>query len=150
DLHIDRRGKIEGIATSLPLGNVVSVGVGGSSIIRVVDGGLKVGPESVGSAPGPACFGFGGTEATITDAFLVTGLLDPATYFAGELVLDADRASAAIEERVARPLGLDLMQAAEAMEAAWVRRVASALRDNSQVRPEATLAAIGGAGPFVV
>lgn len=150
ELRIDRRGSIEGVTTSLPLGNVVSVGVGGSSIIRVLEGGLKVGPESVGGAPGPACFGFGGKEATITDAFLTMGLLDPVTYFAGELALDAQRAHAAIEEKIARPLDLDVVQAAEAMEAAWVRKVANALRETAQITPRTTLAAIGGAGPFVV
>ncbi|MGH8517132.1 MAG: hydantoinase/oxoprolinase family protein, partial [Panacagrimonas sp.] len=75
-----RRGRVEGVEVSFPLSDVVSVGVGGSSIIRVKDGAIGVGPESVGSAPGPACFGLGGTEATITDAFLVAGLLDPATF----------------------------------------------------------------------
>ena len=84
-VRIDRFGAIEGVATSIPLCNVVSVGVGGSSIICAVNGVLQVGPESVGGMPDPACFGFGGTEATITDAFVVMGLLDPATYFGGEL-----------------------------------------------------------------
>ena len=69
-VRTDRRGRIEGVATSLPLCDVVSAGVGGSSIISVIDGTIKVGPESVGGAPGPACFGLGGKEATITDAFL--------------------------------------------------------------------------------
>jgi N-methylhydantoinase A/oxoprolinase/acetone carboxylase beta subunit len=81
----DMRGHVEGVEVSFPLCNVISVGVGGSSIIKVEGGKLKVGPESVGSAPGPACFGLGGTEATITDAFLISGLLDPASFFGGEL-----------------------------------------------------------------
>ncbi|MCO5130031.1 MAG: hypothetical protein M9932_05635 [Xanthobacteraceae bacterium] len=80
-----RRGRVEGVETSFPLCDVVSAGVGGSSIIRVEGKTIKVGPESVGSEPGPACFGLGGKEATMTDAFLLMGLLDPASYFGGEL-----------------------------------------------------------------
>src|SRR5208283_6172856 len=110
-VRTDRRGRIEGVTTSLPLCDVVSAGVGGSSIIKVEDGKIKVGPESVGGAPGPACFGLGGKEATITDVFLTTGLLDPACYFGGELKIDIDRARAAIEENVAKPLNLTVEQA---------------------------------------
>ena len=65
------------------MSNVHSSGVGGSSIIAVKDGGITVGPESVGAAPGPACFGFGGTDATITDVNLLLGVLDPDTYLDG-------------------------------------------------------------------
>jgi N-methylhydantoinase A/oxoprolinase/acetone carboxylase beta subunit len=152
-VQTDRRGRIEGVATSLPLCNVVSVGVGGSSIIKVVGKRIQVGPESVGGAPGPACFGLGGTEATITDAFLVLGLLDPATYFGGELKIDVERARAAITAKIAQPLGLSCEQAAEAMEQAWVAKVAGALREftpiNQAGTPDTTLAAFGGGGPFI-
>jgi len=148
-VRTDRRGRIEGVATSLPLCNVVSVGVGGSSIIKVVDGRIQVGPESVGGAPGPACFGLGGTEATITDAFLVLGLLDPASYFGGEMKIDVERSRAAISEKIAGPLGLGCEQAAEAMEQAWVAKVAAALREFTDITPETTLAAFGGGGPFI-
>ena len=149
-VRTDRRGKIEGVSVSLPLCNVVSVGVGGSSIIKVVDGKIKVGPESVGGAPGPACFGLGGKEATITDAFLVMGLLDPASYFGGELKIDVERAKAVITENIAKPLNLSCEQAAEAMEKAWVQKVADALKKFTNITPDTTLAAFGGGGPFVV
>jgi N-methylhydantoinase A/oxoprolinase/acetone carboxylase beta subunit len=76
----DRRGSIMGVPISFPMSNVYSVGVAGSSIITVNEGAITVGPESVGAAPGPACFGFGGTNATITDVNLLLGVLDPATY----------------------------------------------------------------------
>jgi len=148
-VRTDRRGRIEGVATSLPLCNVVSAGVGGSSIIKVVDGKIKVGPESVGGAPGPACFGLGGKEATITDAFLVMGLLDPATYFGGELKIDVERARSAILENIAKPLGLTPENAAEAMEAAWAATVARSLKAYTDITPNTTLAAFGGAGPFI-
>jgi N-methylhydantoinase A/oxoprolinase/acetone carboxylase beta subunit len=146
-----RRGTIEGVVTSLPLCDVVSAGVGGSSIIRVVDGAIRVGPESVGSAPGPACFGLGGREATMTDAFLLAGLLDPASYFGGELRIDVDRARSAVTEKVAQPLGLTLDQAVEAMERAWVGKVVDSLRHfDRDLTPQTVLAAFGGAGPFAV
>lgn len=149
-VRTDRRGRIEGVTTSLPLCNVVSAGVGGSSIIRMANGKIKVGPESVGGAPGPACFGLGGKEATITDAFLVQGLLDPASYFGGQLKIDAARAAAAITENIATPLGLSVEKAAEAMEAAWVQKVAASLKAFTSVTPDTTLAAFGGGGPFVI
>lgn len=145
----ERRGHIEGVATSLPLCKVVSSGVGGSSIVSVVDGRIKVGPESVGGAPGPACFGLGGTQATITDAFLVLGLLDPASFFGGELKIDVERARGAIQENVAKPLGLSVEAAAEAMEQAWVAKVAASLKGYTDITADTTLAAFGGGGPFI-
>ena len=145
-----RYGKVEGVETSFPLCDVVSVGVGGSSIIKVENGRIVVGPESVGGAPGPACFGLGGKEATSTDAFLVMGLLDPASYFGGELKIDVERARAAIKEKVAQPLGLSIEDAAQAMEQAWVAKIAESLRRGAQIGPDTVLAAFGGAGPFVV
>lgn len=150
EVRTDRRGRIEGITTSFPLCNVQSHGVGGSSIIRVLDGKLSVGPDSVGGAPGPACFGLGGKDATITDAFLLLGLLDPASFFGGELNIDVERARAAILENVGRPLKLDAVAAAQAMEKAWVAKVAASLKQFAPITPDTTLAAFGGAGPFVV
>lgn len=145
-----RYGHVEGVETSFPLCDVVSAGVGGSSIIKVEGKTIKVGPESVGGAPGPACFGLGGKEATMTDAFLLMGLLDPASYFGGELKIDVERARAAIAEKVARPLGLTEEKAAQAMEDAWVAKIAASLKDYAPVTPDTVLAAFGGAGPFVV
>jgi N-methylhydantoinase A/oxoprolinase/acetone carboxylase beta subunit len=150
EVRASRRGEVEGVETSFPLCDVVSVGVGGSSIISVAAARVKVGPESVGGAPGPACFGLGGKEATITDAFLLLGLLDSASYFGGELAIDVERARRAIAERVAGPLGLSEEQAALAMEQAWVAKIAASLQSFTQLTHETTLAAFGGAGPFVV
>jgi len=149
-VRTEPRGRIEGVATSFPLCDVASVGVGGSSIIRAEGKRIAVGPESVGGAPGPACFGLGGKEATITDAFLLTGLLDPASYFGGELKIDAERARSAIAERVAKPLGVDELEAACSMEAAWVAKIADSLKRSTAITKDTTLAAFGGAGPFVV
>jgi N-methylhydantoinase A/oxoprolinase/acetone carboxylase beta subunit len=142
-------GRIEGHAVSFPLGEVVSVGVGGSSIIRVRDGEILVGPESVGSAPGPACFGLGGRQATITDALLVLGLLDAETFFGGELKIDADRARDAISQQVGAPLGLDAEAAARAMRDAWVRKIADSLKAFTRVDADLALAVFGGGGPLL-
>jgi len=149
EVRAHRHGKVENVATSFALCDVESHGVGGSSIIRVEGKKILVGPQSVGSAPGPACFSFGGKEATVTDAFLVQGLLDPASYFGGELKIDVERARAAIEERVAKPLGILVEDAAMAMEKAWVDKIAVALKSYTKIDTKTTLTAFGGAGPFV-
>lgn len=148
-VRAERRGRVEGVPTSFALCDVVSAGVGGSSIIRIEDGNVRVGPESVGSAPGPACFGLGGTQATITDAFLLGGLLDSASFFGGALKLDAERARAAIRAHVGEPLKMSDDEAVAAMEAAWVAKVADALRGYTAIDAGTTLAAFGGGGPFV-
>lgn len=144
------RGRVEGVEVSFPLFDVVSVGVGGSSVIKVEGGRIKVGPQSVGSAPGPACFGLGGQEATITDAFLLSGLLDPASFFGGEMKIDRDRAATAIAKNLAEPLGLSQEIAVAEMERAWIEKIAGNLKSHKKITAETTLAAYGGAGPFVV
>lgn len=150
EVRSEARGHVEGVPVSFPLSDIHSIGVGGSSIINVVDGRIKVGPESVGSAPGPACFGLGGTEATVTDAFLVLGLLDPNSFFGGDLKLDAERSRKVIEEHVGKPLKLSVEAAAAAMEKAWVEKIAVSLKAYSHPDKDTVLAAFGGAGPFVV
>ncbi|BBY67698.1 hydantoinase/oxoprolinase family protein [Mycolicibacterium helvum] len=143
---VAERGAIEGVAMSYPLSNVSSAGVGGSSVIRVLDGAIVVGPQSVGAAPGPACFGFGGKQATITDVNLLLGILDPDTYLDGTFTLDADRSRAAITDAIATPLGISLEEALIQMEQAYFRALADAFAD--QVRADTTLLAFGGAGPM--
>lgn len=86
----------------------------------------------------------------MTDAFLVQGLLDPNSYFGGEMKIDIERARAAIADRIAKPLGLTEIAAAEAMEKSWVAKVADGLKAYTTITPVTTLAAFGGAGPFVV
>jgi N-methylhydantoinase A/oxoprolinase/acetone carboxylase beta subunit len=148
-VRTDRFGAIEGVISSLPLCNIVSVGVGGSSIIRVADGAIQVGPQSVGSAPGPACFGFGGTQATITDVLLVMGLLDSSTYFAGELALSVSAAREVIEKIVAGPLDMSVERACSEMQSAWVRKISNSLSHAVALSSDTTLAAFGGAGPLL-
>ena len=148
--RIKRRGEIEGQNISFPLGDIHSAGVGGSSIIRVDGGAIRVGPESVGGVPGPACFGRGGTEATITDALVLAGVLDPQSFFAGDLTLDAERARAVIDERICRPLGCDLETALGRMEQAWVAKVADSLGGHGKLPADTTLLAFGGAGTMAI
>lgn len=150
EIRARRRGTVEHTRVSLPLCDVESTGVGGSSIIRVQAGAIKVGPESVGSAPGPACFGLGGKEATITDVFLIQGVLDPVSYFGGDLALNVERAATVVEANIATQLGLTVEQALAAMEAAWVKKVADSLTGYTGITPDTTLVAFGGAGPLAV
>jgi N-methylhydantoinase A/oxoprolinase/acetone carboxylase beta subunit len=148
EIAAHRHGFVEGVAIAFPLCDVFSAGVGGSSVIRVVDGVLRVGPDSVGAAPGPACFGLGGKQATITDAFLLLGLLDPEAYFGGDLALSRERAETAVVAQVADPLGCNLPDALEAMVEAWIGAIAEAIRGHFALTPDTTLAAFGGAGAF--
>ena len=147
-IDVQRHGSIEGVPVSLPMSNVRSSGVGGSSIIAVRDGRIVVGPESVGAAPGPACFGFGGKSATITDVNLLLGVLDPATYLDEAFTLDADRSRAVITTTVAEPLGVSLEEALVQMEAAYFATVARSFADEIVDADDTTLAAFGGAGPM--
>jgi N-methylhydantoinase A len=128
DVTLVRRGEIPstrsawvgdegtGHMTGLPSIDVKSVGAGGGSIAWVDSGGLlHVGPQSAGSVPGPACYGRGGIAATVTDAALVLGYLDPASFSNGSMTLDVDAARAAIDRDVSRRLGLDTVAAAHAV-----------------------------------
>lgn len=146
-ISTDRRGAVKGVPISYEMSNVHSKGIGGSSVIAVKDGHITVGPESVGSAPGPACFGFGGRQATITDVNLLLGVLDPATYLNGEMKLDAERAKAVITSTVAEPLGITLEEALIRMEQTYAEQMASALEDSVQ-DADTTIAAFGGGGPM--
>jgi N-methylhydantoinase A/oxoprolinase/acetone carboxylase beta subunit len=146
ELATQTYGTAEGVEIGFPLVRIHSTGVGGSSIIELRDGRLRVGPESVGAAPGPACFGLGGKKATITDVFLLLGVLDPNTYFGGELDLDSSRARETIMANIAVPLGLELYPALQQMLSAWVGEVAGALTAFTDIDGDTTLAGFGGGG----
>jgi len=148
-VQVDPRGRVEHVPTSFEQAAITSHGVGGSSVIRVRDGRLTVGPDSVGAAPGPACFGLGGTDATITDVYLLMGVLDPGTYLDGSLELDAEASRRAVETTVAGPLGIALDEALARMEEAYLERVAAALR-SAHPAGDTVVAAFGGAGPMTM
>jgi N-methylhydantoinase A len=106
-------GYVTGHPMMLPVVDIVEVGNGGGSIAWVdAAGGLKVGPQSAGAAPGPACYGRGGAEPTVTDANLIAGRIDPEYFLGSGIRLQRDQAARAIGEKIARPLGLGLEEAA--------------------------------------
>ncbi|VVN79806.1 Acetophenone carboxylase alpha subunit [Pseudomonas fluorescens] len=143
-----RRGRVEGISVSFPLSKITSAGAGGSSVFKVVEKKIVIGPDSVGAVPGPAAFGRGGTQATITDASLLCGLFDPKSYFGGGMQLDLDRAATAIAIHIATPLGLAPDEALRAMESAYESKIAEEVLRVTQVSQETVLLAFGGAGPL--
>jgi N-methylhydantoinase A len=113
---------------ALPSIDIHTLGAGGGSIARVDAGGiLHVGPESAGAVPGPACYGHGGTAATVTDANLVLGLLDPAGFLGGRARLDPKAAETAVA-RVARQLGLGVLPAAEGIHRVVNTNMAEGIR----------------------
>jgi N-methylhydantoinase A len=106
-------GYVTGHPMMLPVVDIVEVGNGGGSIAWVDSaGGLKVGPQSAGAAPGPACYDNGGTEPTVTDANLIAGRIDPEYFLGSGIRLQRDKAAEAITEKIAQPLGLTLEEAA--------------------------------------
>ena len=132
--------------------DVDSIGAGGGSIASVTPGGgLQVGPKSAGANPGPACYGRGGKEPTATDADLVLGVLDPGNFIGGRMSLDISAARHAINEKIARPLGLGLMEAAWGIRKILDSRMADLLRRMTIERGydprDFTFFANGGAGP---
>ena len=146
------QGQIAGQDIGTPMLRVRTLGAGGGTIAWIgKDGLLKVGPRSAGSVPGPACYGRGGEEPTVTDANVALGALSGDTVLAGSLRIDAGRAARAIET-VAKPLGLDVLQGA-----AGILRIVNtqmavdlrlALQEQGQDPRKFALVAFGGAGPL--
>ena len=147
-------GDLFGIPMKLDLPLLHSIALGGGSVARVRDGAVTLGPDSMGAAPGPACYGLGGRNATVTDAFLACGLISPAAFLGGRRTLDVERARAALEKHVGAPLGLDGGAAARAVAgAAWdaVAGLAAAVAGRVGWDPAGvTLYAYGGNGPLFV
>ncbi len=135
----------------LPMVEVQSVGAGGGSIARVESGALHVGPASAGAQPGPVCYGRGGTEPTVTDANLVLGYLNPASFCGGTMRLDVEGAHAAIAATVAKPLGISVVKAADGIVRLVNANMANAVRKISASRGidprPMTLVVFGGNGP---
>jgi N-methylhydantoinase A len=106
-------GYVSGHPMMLPVVDLVEVGNGGGSIAWIDPaGGLKVGPQSAGASPGPACYGQGGTEPTVTDANLIVGRIDPEYFLGSGIRLQREKAAHAITEKIGKPLGLSLEEAA--------------------------------------
>ena len=150
---VTSENEVAGFHVAVPMLDIHTVGAGGGSIAGVDDGGmLHVGPASAGADPGPACYGRGGTEPTVTDADLVLGYLDADYFHGGALKLDRAAAVAAIESRIAGPLGLSVTDAAYG-----IYRVANSIMSNAVTvvtvqrgldPREFAMIVAGGAGPI--
>jgi N-methylhydantoinase A len=148
-------GYASGHPVMLPMIDVVEVGAGGGSIAWRDDvGALKVGPQSAGADPGPICYRGGGAEPTITDANVVLGRLDPDNFLGGQMKLDADGARQGISEKIADPLGMDVVAAAQAIVEIAIAKMSLAVREVSVAKGydprDFAMVASGGAGPLHV
>jgi len=136
-----------------PMIDLVTIGAGGGSVAYIDEaGGFNVGPRSAGSEPGPACYCRGGEEPTVTDAQVVLGRLDPDFALGGDLKLDPDLSWKAVEEKVAKPLGLSVIDAALGIIKIINNNMALAIRSNSVARGldprDFSIMPFGGAGPL--
>lgn len=146
-------GSVAGHDSSVPMSEIGTIAAGGGTIARVgADGRLRVGPDSAGADPGPVCYGVGGQEPTVTDAALVLGYLDPGTALGGRVRIDRERSLRAIEEKIARPLGISVEEAAFGI----VKIINSHMEGETRLRLMArgynpkdfALVAMGGGGPM--
>ena len=140
---------VEGFPCNLPMMSILALGTGGGSIAHLENGELRVGPQSAGALPGPACFNLGGTQPTVTDANLVLGVLDPDFFLGGSMQLDVEKAQEVIKRDIADPMGLSVSEAAwqiklvvDAQMGAAVSRVADKLHADA----DPVVVAYGGAG----
>jgi N-methylhydantoinase A len=146
-------GEIARHRIALPMLGIHTIGAGGGSIGWIDEGGLlRMGPQSAGAAPGPACYGRGGTLPSTTDANVVLGYLDPEFFAGGRMKLDVAAARNAIGEHIARPLGLSIEQAAAGMYRVACNNMAQGVREISIKRGfdprEFPMIVAGGAGPI--
>ncbi len=149
---VTTEGEIDRLRIALPMLGIVTIGAGGGSIGWVDEGGLlRMGPQSAGSNPGPACYGLGGDLPTCTDADLILGYLDKDFFAGGKIPLSIEKAEKAIREQIARPLGMDVEKAAAGMYRVINVNMATGVREVSVKRGhdprEFPLIVAGGAGP---
>ena len=148
-----RDSEVAGLPVLAPMIDIDAIGAGGGSIAYVdVGGAFRVGPRSAGAVPGPACYGRGGKEPTVTDAQVALGRLDPKRFLGGDLSIDKDLAEKAIKEHIADPLGLSVTDAALGILKIINNNMALAINANSVAKgidPRGfTLMGFGGAGPL--
>ncbi len=155
DFEVDRRYRFKkgsGLPVKIQVIEMIEIGSGGGSIARVDSLGLlRVGPDSAGADPGPACYGRGGDQPTVTDADLVLGYLDPGFFLGGRMALDAGAAREAIRRAVAAPLGLTVEEAAWGIHRSVDESMANAARvhvlERGQDPRGLPIMVFGGAGP---
>lgn len=142
---------LEGFPLLTPMVNIFTVGAGGGSIAWVQNGGLRVGPESAGADPGPACYGKGGSMPTITDANVVLGRIDCNSFLGGQMILDLQAATSAVDS-IAQELNLSVQETAEGICKVADAKMADAIRQitvRKGLDPRKfVLIAYGGAGPM--
>jgi N-methylhydantoinase A len=148
---IQRETFIERQIVAVPSVAIDTIGAGGGSIASIHNGRLRVGPESAGAVPGPACYGAGGINPTVTDADVVLGLVNPDNFLGGRIKLNAQLARKAIEEKIARPLNLSVEDAAEGIKRIVDSHMSDLVRQATVYRGydprDFILVAYGGAGP---
>jgi N-methylhydantoinase A len=150
--EIRTQGQLHSHAVRVPTIDIDSIGAGGGSIAWIDSGGgVRIGPESAGAEPGPACYGRGGHRPTVTDCNLLLGYIDPDTFLTGEMKLDADAAERAVGEHLARPLGVTVLEAAWTVRSVANALMAQAIRIMTVERGydprESAYVCYGGAGP---
>lgn len=151
---VDLFGSVHGLPLSFSFPQLRTAALGGGSLFRVEAGKIRIGPESAGALPGPACFGRGGNDPTLTDAALLAGYLDAKRFAAGALDLKPALAEKAIDEQIAEPLGLAGARAgAAAMIEAFADRLAAEVRfvlgRRGWSADQAALVVFGGSGPLL-
>ncbi|HEV8309833.1 MAG TPA: hydantoinase/oxoprolinase family protein [Methylomirabilota bacterium] len=146
-------GRIGDLPLRVPMFDITTLGAGGGSLAQVDAGGLlRVGPESAGADPGPACYGRGGERPTVTDANVVLGRLRDGRVLGGVITVSRERAWGAIERHVARPLGLSVIEAAagicQVVNATMIRGIRLMTTERGHDPREFALLAFGGCGPL--
>lgn len=143
---------VSGIRIAIPVVSTESIGAGGGSIAKTVDGRVVVGPDSAGSIPGPACYAKGGLHPTVTDANLLLGLLDPNGFLGGRMRLDVDRSRKAMDRRFGRALDVEPEMAAAMVRAEVNSSMSARIRaliEAAELDPSTfTMFAFGGGGPL--
>jgi N-methylhydantoinase A len=153
EVALKTEGDIDRLRIAMPMLDIVTIGAGGGSVGWIDAGGLlRMGPQSAGAEPGPACYGLGGEEPTCTDADLLLGYLDPASFAGGKLALNPELAHRAVLKYVAHPLGIDVDQAAAGMYRVINTNMAHGVREITIKRGldprEFPMVVAGGAGPL--
>lgn len=144
--------EIEGIPVNLPMIDVIGLGGGGGSLARVENGTVRVGPDSAGAVPGPACYDLGNTQPTVTDADLTLGIIDPSNFLGGKRRISLEKARQALEANIATPLSMCIENAALTIREVLAKSLAASIRAEAKKRnfplDSAVLFAYGGAGPL--
>jgi len=143
---------IENFPMLQPIFDLRTLGAGGGSIAWIDNKLLRVGPQSAGAAPGPACYGRGGTQATVTDAAVILGYIDTSNFMGGQMNVATDLATRALQETVAGPLGISVEDAARSIFSVLISRTASSIKEMMLERgldpTEFSMLGFGGCGPL--